>query len=436
MSDTLSTYIDAFEAFESKLNGETSTPIHQLRRRAITAFAADGFPTPRDEAWKSTNLPPLIASCKTAPGPTSPLSSDVRSSIELGVDGWTIVFVNGRFDAGSSRISDTPDGLVVSSIADAIEDGDEALHNHVSTIAGFEDQAFTALNTAFLTDGAYIRATNGTIVKRPVHVVYLSDSEDATTYPRSLFIAEENSQLTIVETFYGLNNGAYTTNHVAEIIVENNATLDHYKVGLESDRAVHVSNMKAHQSRTSNFTSHSISIGGAFVRNDVSTALDGDACESTVNGLYVLNGSQHCDNYTLLEHRQPNCPSHELYKGILDGNSRAVFRGKIHVHQIAQKTDAYQQNKNVLLSEDARVNTKPQLEIYADDVKCSHGATIGQIDEDALFYLQTRGISRETAQRTLLEAFAGDILSRIKIDGLREALTDRVLHKISLGIQS
>ena len=432
MSETQTLYVDAFRAFESGLNGQSSTPIHQIRRRAIDRFEVTGFPTSSDEAWKSINLSPLTAAFRPA-APSTALTPDALDQVRLGADEWTIVFVNGFFNEAHSDLARLPDGLTITSIAKEIDAGSDLLVDHVSKVAEFEDHAFTALNTAFLTDGALIHARRGAVVEKPVHVVYFSTSSDEPTvsYPRSLFVAEENSQLTVVETFAGLGDGPYLTNHVAEIVVGDNAIFDHYKVGLEGDQAVHVANQQVRQGRSSSFCSHSISIGGQFVRNDVSSALDGEGCESTLNGLYVLNGSQHCDNYTLLDHRKPGCPSHELYKGILDGKARAVFRGKIHVHQIAQNTDAYQQNKNVLLSDDARVNTKPQLEIYADEAKCSHGATIGQLDDDALFYLQARGISRRAAHRMLLEAFADDVLSRIKIEGLRKALTRRVLDKIA-----
>ncbi|MBS14129.1 MAG: Fe-S cluster assembly protein SufD [Gemmatimonadetes bacterium] len=428
MSDTR-TYIDAFKAFESSLNGQTSTPLHQIRRRAIESFEGNGFPTSKDEAWKSINLSSLTGEFKTAE--SAPLPASALSDLGYNLD-TTLVFVNGQFDEAASRVSDQPDGLTVSSFAKEIASGNSLLDDHVSEVAPFDTHAFTALNTAFLTDGALVHAARGVVSESPIHVVYVSTADTGeVAYPRSLFIAEENSQVTIVETFLGLSDGPYLTNHVSELIAGDNAILDHYKVGLEGPDALHVSNQQSRQGRASNLRSHSISIGGQFVRNNVSSALDGEACESTINGLYVLNGSQHCDNYTLLEHCKPNCPSHELYKGILGDEARAIFRGKIHVHQIAQKTDAYQQNQNILLSDDARVNTKPQLEIYADDVKCSHGATIGQIDEDALFYLGARGINRETAHRMLLEAFANDLLSRIKIESLKDGLTDRILTKIA-----
>jgi Fe-S cluster assembly protein SufD len=428
MSESQTHYVDAFTAFESALNGQASTPVHQIRRKAIETFGANGFPSSKDEAWKSINLSSLTAAFTSITESSTPPSAQV----DLGIDGPAIVFVDGNFDASASSLDGLADGLTVASIAAEIESSNALLDAHLSTIASVEDQPFTALNTAFLTDGALVHASKGSAIETPVHVVYVSSGQDGTvTYPRSLFIAEENSQLTVVESFVGQNGSEYLTNHVAELIAGDHAILDHYKIGLEGNDARHVSNQQSRQGRSSTLRSHSFSIGGQFVRNDVSSALDGEACESTINGLYVLNGTQHCDNYTLLEHRQPHCPSHELYKGILDDEARAIFRGKIHVHQIAQKTDAYQQNQNVLLSDNARVNTKPQLEIYADDVKCSHGATIGQIDDDALFYLQARGISKNVAHRMMLEAFANDVLSRIKIDGLRDALTTRVLDKIS-----
>lgn len=430
MSELQTPYLEAFRTFEAGLNGQSSSPVHALRRSAIERFEATGFPTSKDEAWKTINLSALTAEHSVA-GAGTDVSAQLLDTVRAGLDAWTLVFVDGHYREDLSDISDPADGLTVAPIAQRLAAGDD-LTRHLAQVAPFETHAFTALNTAFLTDGAYVHAAEGIEIDRPVHIVYLSTPSNKPTvsYPRSLLVAEDRSRLTVVETFAG-SGGDYLTNHVAEIVVGDEAHLDHYKVNLESDDAKHVANQQSRQGRASTFRSHAISIGGRFVRNDVSAALDGERCEATVNGLYVLNDSQHCDNYTLLEHRQPGCPSHELYKGILDDEARAVFRGKIHVHQVAQKTDAYQQNSNVLLSDDARVNTKPQLEIYADDVKCSHGATIGQIDDDALFYLQARGISRQAAHRMLLEAFANDILSRIEIDGLQERLKTRVLDKIA-----
>jgi Fe-S cluster assembly protein SufD len=433
MSNT-QTYIDDFKTFEADLNGQAASSIHKLRQQAIKSFEANGFPTPSDEAWKSINLSVLTKPYRQSVAGVGSISAEAVEDARLGIDGWTIVFIDGFYCKAFSDLSEIPTGLTITSIADAIQSECSILADHLSSVVDL-DHAFTALNTAFLKDGALVHVARNVAIERPVHVIYLSTSSDepAVSYPRSLFVAEENSQLTVVETFagIGIGSGSYVSNHVAEIIVGDRAVVDHYKVGLEGDEALHVANQQVRQGKASSFSSHSISIGGAFVRNDVSSALDGEGCESTINGLYVLNGEQHCDNYTLLEHRKPGCPSHELYKGILDDSARAIFRGKIHVHQIAQQTDAYQQNQNILLSDDARINTKPQLEIYADDVKCSHGATIGQIDDDALFYLQTRGINRQTAHRIMLEAFAADVLGRIKIENLRNALTDRVLSKIA-----
>ena len=432
MSDLHKPYIEAFRAFESSLNGQAGQPVYQVRRGAIGAFEANGFPTSRDEAWKSVNLSLLTEAFEKAPKSAS--GYDIPSDL-LPEDGNPLlVFVDGHFDASASRLDNLPDGLTVVSIAKILESDGESLAGKFASVAPFEDHSFTALNTAFLADGALVQAARGAAIETPVHVIYASTGQSGTvTYPRSLFIAEENSQLTVVESFVGPDDADYLTNHVTEIDVADSAILDHYKIGLEGADARHVSNQQSRQGKASVLRSHSISLGGRFVRNDVSSALDGDGCESTINGLYVLDGDQHCDNYTLLDHRRPDCPSHELYKGILADSSRAIFRGKIHVHQVAQNTDAYQQNQNVLLSDDARIDTKPQLEIYADEVKCSHGATIGQIDDDAMFYLQARGISRLEAHKMLLEAFANDILSRIKIESVRATLTDRVLDKITLA---
>jgi Fe-S cluster assembly protein SufD len=266
-------------------------------------------------------------------------------------------------------------------------------------------------------------------VAEPIQLVFLTtpSAEPAVAHPRTLILAGINSQAAIIETFAALEDGVYFTNGVTEIVLGEGAVLDHTKVQRESKNAFHIATQQVHQARASNITSHSIALGGGLVRNDVNVVLDAEGCECTLNGLYLANGRQHIDNHTRIDHARPHCASHELYKGILDGKAHGVFNGKIYVHQDAQKTDAKQTNKTLLLSEDAVINSKPQLEIYADDVKCTHGATIGQLDEEAVFYLRSRGVGQEEARSLLTYAFANDIISRIKVEPIRAGLEQALL---------
>ena len=275
-------------------------------------------------------------------------------------------------------------------------------------------------------DGAFVYVPNGKIVENPIHIIFITTaSEDKIiTQPRNLFVASENSQVTIIEHFVSENDDIHFTNTVTEIVVEDNAVVDHYKLQEESKNAFHIASVEIDQERSSNFTSHSISTGGAITRNDINARFNGDGGECTLNGLFLLEDKQLFDAHTLIDHANPLCNSHEHYKGILDDSSRGVFNGKVLVRQDAQKTNAFQQNNNILLSNNALVNTKPQLEIFADDVKCSHGATIGQIDEDARFYLKSRGIGEEAANAILMHAFASDVIKSMKIKSVRNYLED------------
>ncbi len=420
-------YLSTFEGFEKSLNGNSASPVHGLRRTAIDRFAALGFPTSRDEAWKNVSLAALTRIPFTSPAQYDPqgvTSGQIDPFVFNGLACTQLVFVDGFYAPELSVHQPLPDGVEAGSLAAVLESNPERISEHLARYAGYEEHAFTALNTAFLKDGAFIFIPKGVALETPVHLLFVSTSKAKPTvsHPRTLVLAENNAQATVVETYAGLDGGAYFTNAVTELAAGDDTVIDHYKLELESPDAFHIANMQLTQGRNSAVSTHAFSLGGGFVRNDVSALLAGESGEATMNGFYLLEDGQHVDNYTLLEHAEPNCTSHELYKGILNGASRTLFRGKIHVHQKAQKTDAYQTNQNLLLSDAARVNTKPQLEIYADDVKCSHGATIGQLDENALFYLRSRGIERKTAHHMLLQAFADDIIDRVKIDPVRQQL--------------
>ncbi len=408
-----------------------------LRQRAIEHFAACGFPTTKDEEWAFTNIAPLarinfeLAASTTVPAPLD----DYR----YGLNG--LVFVDGHFALAHSQLNRLPAGVRVESLGEAIASNGDLFLNSLGQAATTEDEAFTALNTAFLQDGAVVYLPRGTIVEQPIHLLFVSTGRRANvvSHPRVLVVAEANAQATLVESYVGLEAEPYLTNSVSEFFVGPNAVLDHYRVQRESAAAFHVAATHVREERAAQFRSTSITLGGHLTRHHVHTVLEGEGVDSTLNGLYIEDGAQHVDNHTLIEHAEPHCQSHEFYKGILGGRATGVFRGKIHVHQAAQKTDAYQANQNLLLSETAQISTKPQLEIYADDVKCSHGATIGQLDEDALFYLRSRGIGHREAVRVLTRAFAGEVLNRVRVPTLKDQLdrlVDRRLDQAAAGVAS
>ena len=423
-------YLSVFKDFEERLNGETQSPLHQLRREAIARFGHTGFPTSRDEEWRFTNIAPLTRiDFELAAETDGPTAVDV-DPFRCGLAGP--VFVDGHFAPGLSQLDALPAGVLVKNLRTALAEDDALLARHLGQTAKTEDQAFTALNTAFVQDGVLVYLPQGTVLDHPLHMLFLSTGTKAgiATHPRILVVAEAHAEATLLESYVGLGNETYLTNSVCEINVGENASIDHYRVQRETLSAFHISAMHVVEARAARFRSTSIDLGGHLTRNHVHTALIGEGIDSTLNGLYIEDGSQHVDNHTLIEHTQANCQSHEFYKGVLAAESSGVFRGKIHVHQAAQKTDAYQANQNLLLSDSARIDTKPQLEIYADDVKCSHGATIGQLDADAIFYLRSRGIGHREAVRILTRAFAGEVLDRVRIDGLRQELDDLVSQRL------
>ncbi|MEE3258908.1 MAG: Fe-S cluster assembly protein SufD [Candidatus Latescibacterota bacterium] len=423
-------YPSRFEAFEQSLNGETQSPVHQLRRTSIERFRAAGFPTTKDEEWGFTSVVPLTRiDFELAAATKEPAAADIATFC-YGLE--SLVFVDGHFAPGLSQLDELPEGVLVKSLRAALAEDTDLVTAHLGQAAVTEGEAFTALNTSFVQDGAFVHLPRGTVVDKPVHLLFLSTvtCPNTVSHPRVLIVAEAHAEATLIESYAGLGTEVYLTNGVSEIFVGENAALDHYRVQREAPTAFHISATHVREERAAQFRSTSITLGGRLTRNHVHTALVGEGVDSTLNGLYVEDGNQHVDNHTLIEHAQPHCQSHEFYKGILGGEARGVFRGKIHVHQAAQKTDAYQTNQNLLLSQTARIDTKPQLEIYADDVKCSHGATIGQLDQDAIFYLRSRGIGHREAVRVLTRAFAGEVLDRVRVDALRDELDHLVTHRL------
>ena len=398
--------------------------LQDVRDKAAARFAALGFPTVRDEEWRFTNVAPIAAIDFRPAGPAVVSQADL-DSLPYGNLPYRLVVLNGRFSAELSRLTDLPQGVRAGSLAAAVAGHADVLPRYYGQLADYHSRGFVALNTALAEDGAYLYIPDGTVLERPIEIFYVSAGDRSTaemTQTRALVVAGERSQASIVETYVGLRGGGYFTNAVTELFAGENAVIDHYKVQEEGLDAFHIATLQVNAQRSASVSSHSFSLGGRLVRNEVIAVLEGEGAEVTLNGLYLADGDRLVDNHTTIDHASAHCPSHEVYKGIIGGKARAVFNGKIIVRPDAQKTDAKQTNRALLLSDHASINTKPQLEIFADDVKCTHGAAIGQLDEDALFYLRARGLTYFEARDMLIHAFAGEIIDRVRIDSLRVAL--------------
>jgi len=344
-----------------------------------------------------------------------------------------LVFVNGHFVAALSDVRELPAGLAVGGLADAVSAEREGVDARLCRYADNERDPFVALNTALWEDGAYVRVERGASVEQPVHLLYLTTAHDSPvmTHPRTLVIAGATSRAAVIEEYVSIGDGAAFSNSVTELIAGQDSVVGHFLVERENLGSFNFSTLRIEQERGANVDSHSILLGGGLVRNNVHPVLDGEGAECLINGLFVGAGRQHLDNFMLVEHAKPNCESRQFYNGILDEQSRGVFHGRIVVHKDAQHTDAKQTNRNLLLSDDARIDTKPQLEIYADDVKCTHGATIGQIEEEALFYLRSRGLSETDARNLLLYAFAAECLDRMREVPAREFVETLIRDRLN-----
>jgi Fe-S cluster assembly protein SufD len=411
-------------AFARTLSPRQPEWLRKLRSNGLERFKQLGWPTPRNEDWKFTSLSTLAG---IPFEPASPAAIDGGMLPVVPEYALRLVFVNGHYNATLSSPVLDDSSLSVSNLARFLESKPEIVVQHLGKIASAHDQTFTALNSAYLREGAAILVGDDRVVEQPIYLVFVTIPEGGPTVvqPRNLIVAGRHSKLTVVEYFMGVESdfeGATFANSVTEVAMSPGASLDHYKVQRERPDASHIASIHVRQQRDSHFRSHVVSLGGALVRNESRVHLADQGCTCILNGLAMARDNQHVDNHTVIDHAMPHCESHELYKHILDGRAHAVFNGKIFVHPDAQKTDAKQTNQTLLLSDDAVINTKPQLEIYADDVKCTHGATVGQLDPNALFYLQTRGIAVEEARGILTFAFANDIVSRIQIETLREEL--------------
>lgn len=431
-TDAKQGYLQTLRDAESGLPGRTQAWLRELRGRAVEHFGAAGFPTTRDEAWKYTNLAPLLRH-------RFPLSSVVGNGTvvtegllpkELEVD--RLVFVNGRYRADLSHPPAIANRPIAGSLKEGLERQPGLFEPYLGQVAPIDTHALTALNTASLLDGAYVFLPAGAAVERPIHLVYLATA-DAFSQPRTLIVAQAGSRAKIIEQYVGPADARYFTNAVTEVLLERGASIEHYRLQQESSQSFHVNGLYLRQKEKSEFVAHGVDLGGFLVRNDLQVTLNAEAATCALNGLYLVDGRQHIDNHTVIDHAKPRCVSREFYKGVLAGRGRAVFNGRVLVRPEAQQTDAEQVNNNLLLSDDAEIDTKPELEIYADDVKCSHGATVGQLDPDQLFYLRARGVDDLAARDLLTFAFANDVLHRFRLAPLRLALERSLTARLLQG---
>ena len=426
--------VAAFQATEERINGESKTPVHQLRRAALQQFDRLGFPTIKNEEWKYSNVNSLVKEAFDLEG-TSTLSAEEFAALEIpNLKGNILYFINGHYNAEMSTMVSPASQVQILSFSEALQSQSEAVNAYFARHADFKDNAFTALNTAFAYDGVFIRVPDGKTVEEPIILRFINDAREknVASQPRNLLIVGRNAEVVVAESYRTLGDRAGFTNVVTEVVMARDSRVQYYKVQNESDQSYHVGTTQVNQADNSHFYAATVTLNGGFVRNNLNIVLDGEHCEAYMYGLYIPNGRQHIDNHTLVDHAKPNSYSNELYKGILEEKATGVFNGKILVRPDAQKTNAYQSCKNVVLSPEASMNTKPQLEIFADDVKCSHGTTTGKLDEEALFYMRSRGIPKTEAQALLMYAFAQDVLSQIKIDPIRDYLGGIVAEKLAM----
>jgi Fe-S cluster assembly protein SufD len=428
-------YQSNFDAFEQKLNGEKSKSIHALRRDAIRCFNETGFPTMKQEEWRFTNIAP-ITKIEFNPILQYELNGTIRDDISKFLLDGAIhsVFINGMFSSELSDINKLPQGVVAGSLAEALKKNPDLVQANIASLVKAGENAFTALNTAFLWDGGFLSVPKDVVIDKPVQFVFVaSDYKNAfAAQPRNLIVIGANSRCNITETYIGLAENNYLTNAVSEIMLGESSYLEHNKLQLENTNAFHIGTTQIRMNATARYISNAVSLGGSLVRNTITAVLDAEGCECILNGLTLAGGTQVIDNHTVIDHAKPHCNSQELYKAILDGESRGVFNGKIFVRKDAQKTDAKQTNKTLLLSDGATINAKPQLEIFADDVKCTHGATIGQLDDEQIFYLRSRGIDLAAARDILTFAFAGDVINRITNEPLRLEIEKMIRDRLDI----
>ncbi len=426
------TLLEGYGAFLAR-HGGADARLAELRAAGHARFEANGFPAKDDEDWRFTNLAPIERTRFTPARPGSSLRAEQLQPfrIEGTLD---LVWVDGFFVPELSANVALPAGAFAGSLAQALVEVPELVLAHLGRHAKI-DNPFVALSNAFLDDGAFIYVPKGCVLEQPLHLLFLASGGEVPVFnhPRCLIVADESSQLTVIETYSGFSGDQYLTCAVTELVGLANSVIDHYRLGQESLDAFHLATQHIALERDASFFTHSINHGGAIVRNDIHAWLGGEGIECTLNGLYLARGKQVVDHHMWIDHAKPHCHSYELFKGILEDEARSVFNGRIHVHKDAQKTDAKQSNRNLLLSDAAICHSNPQLEIFADDVRCTHGSTTGHLDDEAIFYLRSRGIGEDAAKSLLTYAFAGEVLQEIKLDVMRHDLENFLFTRLPKG---
>lgn len=437
MPSSIEHYTTTLTADAPRLPGADLTWLSTLRQRARGTFSRVGFPSARNEDWKYTRVNPIEKRVFALSHPDAGAVSAWQQHDTLNLDCYRLVFVNGVFQADASSGEQAQNGISIRSLGTTILHMPDALEPHLSRYADPAASGFSALNAACMAEGAYVYLPPGVNVDKPIVLLFVNvpSEQEICANPRILIVAGEGSNAKIIEHYCGSDEATYFTNTVSEISLGPNAQVEHYKLQSEGRKAFHISTLQVAQAHASRFISHSVSLGGRLVRNDINCSLDGEHATCELNGLYMANGRQHVDYHTRIDHKKPLGTSREYYKGVLDGHGRGVFNGRVYVHPDAQKTDAEQYNNNLLLSRNSEIDTKPQLEIFADDVKCAHGATVGQLDEDMVFYLRARGIPESAARGLLTYGFASDVIHKISLPSLRDALQKQLVDWLPNGEQ-
>ena len=424
------------EEHASTLNGNAVAELKEARNEALEILRKKGFPGQKEEAYKFTNISKELAqnfkfSLKDSESDFS--LNEIRGLFNTDIEANHLVFVNGEFREDLSEINSSPDQLRIASFAEVSKKNPEKLDTY-GKLAKSEKDAFTALNTAFANDGVYIEIPNNVQLEIPVITYFIADAKEgeSISFPRNLYVIGKSAKVDFIHFTKSIGEHKTIKNQVDEIVVEENSNVSLYKIQDDLETAYSIGETKVYQPNNSRFTAVTLTLNGAVVRNNLNIDVDGEGAEANMYGLYLTKGKTHVDNQTEVDHIKPNSCSNELYKGIMDESSKGVFNGKIYVRQEAQKTNAFQANNNVLISDKATVNTKPQLEIWADDVKCSHGCTTGQLDEEAVFYLRSRGIGETQARAMILRAFAREVLDKIEYEGLKEYVEREIAKRLSL----
>lgn len=433
MNETASHYVAEFERVGADFPGEATGWVQELRQQGLARFNRLGLPTTRNEHWKYTDVRPIAKRDFTTVTDAAPLDERVLAQgVIPGLDTYQVVFVDGIFSVEASQLGGLPAGVRVENLADVLNNDPERLKPYLERQADYASHGFTALNVAFLGQGAIIQLERDTDVDRPIHLVFVSTQRDepVVAHPRVIIAAGEHSRATVLESFIGAEGAANLLNTVTDTWLAPGAEVTHYKLQRESDKGYHIGTTNAYQDRDSRFHSHAVQLGGRLVRSDINVRQEAEGAEANLNGLFLLQGRQHVDVHTRIDHAKPHTTSREYYKGVFDGHSRGVFSGKVVIHEHAQKADADQTSKSLLLSPNAEVDPKPELEIYADDVKAGHGATVGQLDEEALFYLRTRGVSEAEARSLLIYAFAFDVINHMELTPVRAQLEELVTGRL------